>query len=251
VDLLNRSAQEYQKPKYIRFDPIAIPHGFDDPLDIEIIGLFAALLAWGQRKTTLSKLEDLCTRMHYSPANFVNTFDDNKAKMLGGFKHRTFNSDDAVWICRNLSSLYTYHGSIESLFRSSISEDDTNIGAGIEALSKFLSQQPQTPLRLSKHLARPSKNSACKRLCMFARWMVRRGSFDLGVWEGIRTDQLVIPLDVHTGRQARKLGLLRRKTNDWQAALELTTICKQIDPVDPVRFDFALFGIGAYAEKDT
>ena len=246
VAILNGAAREYQKARYIQFDPISIPHGFDDQRDIEIIGLFAALLAWGRRDVTISKLQDLCARMSYSPFQFIRLFDDARSQKLVGFKHRTFTSNDAIFLSRNLSTLYREYGTIENLVSTAMTSAAPTIEPAIERLATYLSVQEATPVRLSKHLSRPSRNSACKRLCMYFRWMTRKGPFDFGIWKGISTAQLVMPLDVHTGRQARRLGMLERKANDWKAALRLTDVCRLVDPKDPVRLDFALFGLGAY-----
>lgn len=246
-EYLDGLVDRFERPDFIATDPIAIPHGFDDPLDREVIGLFAALLAWGQRRTILNKMEELCERMHYQPFRFVYDFDPARdAQRLATFKHRTFQPEDAFWLTRNLSGLLRRHGGLEPAFvrRLSPAED---VGAAIQGFSEaVLSCSPETPARLAKHLARPSTGSACKRLCMYLRWMVRGGPVDFGLWTHIRPAQLVLPLDVHSGRQARALGLLSRAQNDWRAAIELTERCRALDPADPARYDFAFFGSGAY-----
>ncbi|MBT8399011.1 MAG: TIGR02757 family protein [Rhodothermia bacterium] len=238
----------FEHPDFIAPDPIAIPHGFDDPRDQETIGLFAALLAWGRRQTVLDKMEELCDRMSYRPFQFVVDFDPVRdATALSGFKHRTFRSDDAVWLTHNLSVLLRKAGSMERLFSQHMQRDDDTVERALEGFSlSAVSAVAGTPARLSKHLARPGTGSACKRLNMYMRWMVRRGPFDLGIWDSFRTDQLVLPLDVHSGRQARRLGMLSRRGNDWRAAIELTSFCRTLDSSDPCRYDLALFGIGAY-----
>ncbi|NND72037.1 MAG: TIGR02757 family protein [Rhodothermales bacterium] len=244
LDLL---ADEYQQIRYIEHDPIAVPRGFEDPLDIEISGLLAALLAWGRRATILDKLADLCERMSYRPGDFVRSFSSAEAsEKLSGFKHRTFNDADAFWLLRNLSLLLNRYGSIEACFAHHAGTEGSLENA-IEGFStELLEIDPDTPQRLRKHLARPSTGSACKRLCMFSRWMVRPGPFDFGIWKAFSPSQLVLPLDVHSGTQARSVGLLSRKTNDWKAALELTNICRTFDAADPCKYDFALFGAGVY-----
>ncbi len=248
---LDSLVHEFEKPEYIQFDPIAIPHGFDGPRDREVIGLFAALLSWGRRETVLAKMEDLCERMRYRPFRFVRDFDAPRdADMLKGFQHRTFKPVDAVWLTQNLGRLLRRHGTVESLFVRHMRAATPEIGAAIQGFSQsILDEDPATPRRLGKHLARPLSGSACKRLNMYVRWMVRPGPFDLGIWSRIRTDQLVLPLDVHSGRQARELGLLHRRSTDWRAALELTEACRILDPHDPCRYDLALFGRGAYASR--
>lgn len=243
-DLVDR----FQHPDFIAPDPIAIPHGFDDPRDQETIGLFAALLAWGRRQTVLDKMEELCDRMSYRPFRFVMDFDPARdARALSGFKHRTFRTEDAVWLTHNLSVLLRQFGSVEKLFSRHLHSDDDAVKLAIEGFSQSaVSAVPGTPIRLAKHLARPGTGSACKRLNMYLRWMVRPAPFDLGIWGAFKTDQLVLPLDVHSGRQARRLGMLNRPANDWRAAIELTECCRTLNASDPCRYDFALFGIGAY-----
>lgn len=251
---LDALVEEYERPGFIRDDPISIPHGFDNPRDQEVIGLYAALLAWGRRATVLKNMEALCERMRYRPFQFVYDFDDERdAKRLDGFKHRTFQPIDALWLTRNLGRALRLHGSIEALFARHLSRQARDVGEAIQGFSEtILSMHLETPARLRKHLARPNAGSACKRLAMYLRWMVRPGPVDFGVWTKIRPDQLVLPLDVHSGRQARALGLLTRAANDWRAVLELTNACRGLCAEDPARYDFALFGVGAYgASLDT
>ena len=247
---LDGLVKKFETKAFILLDPVSIPHGFDEPADQEIIGLFAALLAWGQRKTVLKKLEDLCERMDYKPRAFVYNFDiDRDQHRLAGFKHRTFQPSDAIWLTHNLSLLLRSYETIENAFSSFHCATDEHVGNAIQGVSNLLfSIDPATPLRLRKHLARPDTGSACKRLCMYLRWMVRKGPVDLGVWKAIQPDQLILPLDVHAGRQARVLGMLHRKQDDWRGAMELTANCKALCPEDPSRYDYAFFGSGAYGE---
>ena len=244
----------FERPAFIPDDPIAIPHGFDDPRDREVIGLYAALLAWGQRRTILNKLGELCERMRYRPYRFVAGFDEGRdADALAGFKHRTFQPIDALWLTKALAALLRRYGSVEALFARHLDEDAADVGPAIQGFSEsVLEALPGTPHRLRKHLARPASGSACKRLAMYLRWMVRPGPVDFGIWTAIRPDQLVLPLDVHAGRQARALGLVTRTQNDWRAVQELTHNCRRLCPADPARYDFAFFGVGAYdASLDT
>ena len=239
----------YEQPRFIADDPISIPHGFDDPRDQETIGLFAALLAWGRRATVLNKMADLCARMRYRPYAFVRDFDPTRdAACLDGFKHRTFQPTDALHMTRNLSMLVREHGTVERLFARHLEPDAPDVGPAIQGFSDALLSIPGTPRRLRKHLARPNAGSACKRLAMYLRWMVRPGPVDFGIWTAIRPDQLVLPLDVHAGRQARALGLLDRAQDDWKAVEALTARCRRLDPDDPARYDFAFFGVGAYGD---
>ncbi|MFQ5569327.1 MAG: TIGR02757 family protein [Rhodothermales bacterium] len=247
---LDHLVERFERPAFIQDDPIAIPHGFDDPRDQEVIGLYAALLAWGRRRTILQKMEDLCERMRYRPFRFVHDFDQARdALQLADFKHRTFQPLDALWFTKNLSLALRRSKTVERLFATHLSDPDGDIGSAIQGFSEtIMAVSPRTPHRLRKHLARPSSGSACKRLCLYLRWMVRPGPVDLGIWHRIRPDQLVLPLDVHSGRQARALGMVSRPANDWRAALELTQRCKRLRPDDPARYDFAFFGVGAYGE---
>ena len=249
-DYLDGLVEHFERPAFIENDPIAIAHGFTDPRDQETIGLYSALLAWGRRSTVLSKLAELCELMDYRPYTFVRNFDETRdASRLLSFRHRTFQPEDALWLTKNLSTLLQRHGTMETLFCRVLAEDSPNVGPAIQAFSEgVLKASEHTPSRLRKHLAHPLSGSACKRLCMYLRWMVRPGPVDLGIWPSMGTHQLVLPLDVHSGRQARLLGVLKRQRNDWTAALELTSICRSLCPRDPARYDLALFGLGAYGE---
>lgn len=291
-DLVDR----YEDPSFIADDPVSVPHAFDDPRDQEVIGLYAALLAWGRRETVLNKMEELCERMDYAPYDFVRDFDPERdATALDGFVHRTFQPVDAFWFTRNLSAALDRHGTVENLFADHMpghtSASDTSAsdaspvnaspvdasshkktgresrsaneassservswpddvprhaGPAIQGFSTtVMAMDRETPQRLQKHLARPQAGSACKRLNMYLRWMVRPGPVDLGIWSRIRPDQLLLPLDVHAGRQARDLGLVSRKSNDWKAVCRLTEACRLFDADDPARYDFAFFGVGA------
>ena len=241
----------YERPAFVADDPIAIPHGFDDARDRETIGLYAALLAWGRRATIMAKLAELCERMRFRPHAFVRDFDPARDGLrLDGFKHRTFQPADAVHLTRALSALLREHGSLEAVFARSLAPGAPHVGPAIQGFSEaVMAAVPGVPARLQKHLARPSTGSACKRLAMYLRWMVRPGPVDFGAWTRIAPAQLVLPLDVHTGRQARALGLLDRKQDDWRAALALTERCRALDAADPCRYDFALFGAGAYGHE--
>ena len=238
----------YERPAFITDDPIAIAHGFSDPRDQETIGLYAALLAWGQRSTVLSKMADLCQRMQYRPYAFVMGFERGRdGPRVSTFKHRTFQPEDALWFTENLSRLLRRHGTVERLFSLDLVQGAPDVTDVIQGFSqRMMEVSAATPDRLRKHLARPMAGSACKRMCMYLRWMVRSGPVDLGIWSSISPRQLVLPLDIHSGRQARTLNILTRKANDWKAALELTRACRRLCAEDPARYDYAFFGLGAY-----
>lgn len=245
--LLDPLVERYERPAFLDDDPVSVVHAFDDPADQEVIGLYAAILAWGRRSTILSKLAELTDRMGGRPNAFVRRFEAGRGgASLDGFKHRTFSSADAVALTTAVRAVLDQHGSLGALFASGLGADADDIGPAIQTFSDtLLGAVPEAGVR-AKHLARPSTGSACKRLAMYARWMTRPGPVDLAVWDGVHPSQLVLPLDVHTGRQARRLGLLRRPTDDWRAVQEITDVCRALCPDDPARYDFALFGLGAY-----
>lgn len=247
---LDEQVRRFERQSFIESDPVSIPHAFDSRQDREVIGLFSALLAWGRRDILLRNLEDLCERMNLQPAQFVTEFDEHRdGHRLDGFVHRTFNSRDAVCLCLSLREIFRSFGSIEQLCAEFLSPTAETIQDAVQGLSETLfSISPGMPSRMRKHLARPSTGSACKRLCLYFRWMVRPGPVDLGIWKSIHPRQLIVPLDVHSGRQARTVGLISRPANDWRSALELTEKCRIMHPEDPVRYDFAFFGTGAAGE---
>lgn len=252
---LDALVDRYERPSFIEGDPISIPHAFDDPRDREVIGFYAALLAWGRRDVMLRKLEELCERMGHAPSRFVRTFDAARdAKALDGFVHRTFQPIDALWLTKNLSTVLNRYGSLEAVFAAhrptESSGDRSPVASMLQGVSTtLLSVHDDTPQRLRKHLARPEAGSACKRLNMYLRWMVRPGPVDFGLWDCVDPTELMVPVDVHVGRQARALGLLDRKSNDWTAVRRLTAVCRHFCPADPTRYDFAFFGTGAQGES--
>ncbi|MBB4062049.1 uncharacterized protein (TIGR02757 family) [Salinibacter ruber] len=252
-EYLDTLVDRYEHPLFIDDDPVSIPHAFDDPRDQEVIGLYAALLAWGRRDVMLRKLEELCERMGHAPSRFVRTFDPaTDAEALDGFVHRTFQPIDAVWLTANLSTALDRHETVEGLFAAHRPDDPDGspVAAMLQGVSTtLLTIDDDTPQRLRKHLARPEAGSACKRLNMYLRWMVRPGPVDLNVWSALDPSDLMLPVDVHVGRQARALGLLERKSNDWTAVRRLTAICRHFCASDPTRYDFAFFGVGAQDES--
>lgn len=246
--LLDALVVRFETAAFVAADPISVPHAFDDPLDREVIGFYAALLAWGRRATILSKLGDLCARMRHAPAAFVRGYDDDRdGDCLAGFVHRTFSSDDARALTVGLSRLLHRYGSLEGAYAAhlgSAANGPDAVGIAIEGVAAELMET--APKRLARHLPRPSTGSACKRVAMYLRWMVRPGPVDFGLWTALSPPMLLLPLDVHSGRSARQLGLLTRSQDDWRATRELTDACRALSPSDPARYDFALFGAGAY-----
>lgn len=251
-DLLDEAAYRFETPEFLSEDPLGIPHEFDAPEDVALAGFFSATLAWGHRKSIIRSCQGLLDRMDQSPAAFVREADESDLRRLDGFVHRTFQGEDArrfVLCLRSLAPDGGLRGVMETVFQGA---PDTvgcpgvpDAGMALNAFkARFFRDCPAG--RTNKHVADPLKGSAAKRLCMFLRWMVRSNhrGVDLGLWTGISPSALRLPLDVHTGNVARELGLLHRKTNDWQATEEVTTVLRMLDPDDPTRYDFALFGMG-------
>lgn len=246
---LDPIAARFERSAFIEDDPVSIPHAFDEPEDQVLIGLFAALLAWGRRDIMLAKLSELCQRFDYRPARFIRDYRPSRDRdRLAGFKHRTFNDQDLHGLVSALQTV-TSGQTLESVFRKGMSIDHP-IRDGIEHFSNtLLNAVPGQPPRIRKHVARPSTGSACKRINMYLRWMVRPGPVDLGLWSCLDRSALMLPLDVHSGTQARAVGLLQRTSNDWRAADELTAACRALDPEDPCKYDFAFFGTGSAGES--
>jgi uncharacterized protein (TIGR02757 family) len=255
-DLLNQKADYYNRPLFIERDPISIPHRFSQKQDIEIMGFWAAVLAWGQRPVILKKSAELVDLMDGAPYDFIRHHEESDLKRFLNFKHRTFNATDALYFLHFFRQYYQQNDSLEDAFLPLIPANGTPAAQStvepnlIVFHDRFCGLTDFFPERTRKHIATPARNSSCKRLLMFLRWMVRHDDrgVDFGIWTRLRPDQLMIPIDVHVNRVARKLGLLSRPQTDWKAALELTDTLRQFDPGDPVRYDFALFGLGVEGE---
>jgi len=240
--------REFNRPGFIAYDPVGIPHLFTAKPDIEISGFFAATLAWGQRKTIIHNCTDLLQRMDYAPHEFILSHTERDLGKLINFKHRTFNSTDLLYFVYALKKLYGSGGSLESAFSKHLKKEDETIENALKGFHRFFFDDENAPARTKKHVSTPEKRSACKRLCMYLRWMVRKDDqgVDFGIWNTIKPAQLVCPIDVHVERVARKFKLITRKQTDWECALELTAQLKRLDPDDPVKYDFALFGMSAF-----
>ncbi len=243
-EFLDLKVLQYNQPGFIKNDPISIPHLFKRKQDIEIAGLFAAVLAWGQRITIINKCKDLLERMDGAPYDFILNHGSPGLKRLVDFKHRTFNSTDLLYFVAFLKSYYNRHESLEDVFL--VASSDPTVEHGLINFHRQFFSLPDFPLRSKKHIATPERRSACKRINMFLRWMVRRDQqgVDFGIWSKISPSQLVCPCDLHVERVARKLKLIRNNPMNWQTALELTAQLRKFDPLDPVKYDFALFGLG-------
>lgn len=243
---LDEMLHKYNRPNFIENDPILIPHLFTHKQDIEIMGLWSAVLAWGQRITIINKSKELIELMDGSPYQFVVGHQDSELKRFHKFIHRTFNYTDTLYFIDFLKYYYTQHDSLEWAFAHTITNKSENVENSLIGFHNLFFSLPDAPERTKKHIATPLRKSACKRLNMYLRWMVRKDNngVDFGIWNTIMPSQLVCPCDLHVDRVARKLGLIDRKQTDWQTALQLTRALKQFDAKDPVKYDFALFGMG-------
>lgn len=239
---LAKKVDYYNQPSFIKDDPISIPHRYSKKQDIEIAGFFAAVFAWGNRTTIINKSAELMALMDNAPFAFCTQHQASDLKKLLAFKHRTFNTTDLLYFVEFFKTHYAQDKSLESAF--------TRHGHSVEAMltgfHHYFFSLPDIPERTRKHVATPARNSSCKRLNMYLRWMVRQDNkgVDFGLWKKIDPAILICPLDLHVARVAKRLGILQRKQSDWQAALELTTYLRTLDPADPVKYDFALFGMG-------
>lgn len=243
---LDRKADEYNRPSFILNDPICIPHSFSKKQDIEIAGFFAAILAWGNRTTIINKSRELMQMMDNAPHAFCLQPSETGLKRLMHFKHRTFNATDILYFVEFFHQHYNQSDSLETAFTQGLSAKDENIENGLRHFYTYFFSLPDVPKRTMKHIATPDRNSTCKRLNMFLRWMVRKDKcgVDFGIWKKISPSQLICPIDVHVARVARRLNLVTRNQTDWLTALELTAHLKQLNPKDPAKYDFALFGLG-------
>lgn len=248
--LLDECYYMYNTISFIEKDPVSIPHGFSKKEDVEISAFLTAVIAWGQRKTILNNACKLMNLMDSAPYDFVIHHQATDLKRIEKYLHRTFNGCDCICFIKALRRVYVKYGGMEQVFKQALMASDTNLYSGIMALRKIFFEAKHQP-RSQKHFADPSRNSSCKRINMFLRWMVRKDNHgvDFGLWD-IPSALLLCPLDVHSGRVARQLGLLNRRQDDWKAVLELTDALREFDPADPVKYDFALFGMGAYLGKN-
>ncbi len=244
--LLDEKVAAYNNMAFIGQDPISIPHRFAGKQDIEIAGLFAASLAWGNRTTILASCGRLMDIMGNSPFDFIKNHTDADLKALPRFVHRTFNSTDLLYFFYFLREHYAHSDTLEDAFVPRAEYDASDTGPAIIQFNKnfFAAEHPE---RTRKHIATPERNSACKRMNMYLRWMVRcdEKKVDFGIWEKIKPSQLVCPLDVHVARVAHKLGLLPENKANWKNALALTAGLRELNPADPAIYDFALFSLGA------
>lgn len=243
---LDRWVQKIEKPEYIDSDPVLFMHAFNKKEDQLLAGFFAATMAWGRRDIVIRKVRDFLERMDNRPTEFIANFTDKDAKRFDGFKHRTFKPVDMKWLTKILKSILLEHGSFDRFWEYCYGRANANDRPLMSVFhEQFFAQQPEAPQRTRKHVSNADKKSSCKRLYLFLKWSIRKNSpVDLGLMDFMPQSELMIPLDVHVARQARALGLLSRTYNDWWAVQELTKALKLLDPKDPSKYDYALFGLG-------
>lgn len=244
---LDTRVERYNRQDFIEGDPVSIPHEYYRKQDIEIAGFFTAIFSWGLRKTIINKSRILMKLMDDAPYDFCLHHYDRDLEKLMDFVHRTFNADDLLYFIAFLKHHYLKYDSLEdAFFNENVLKVGNRVESGLNHFYDYFFSLPWGMKRTRRHLACPVNKSACKRINMFLRWMVRKDSsgVDFGIWEKIKPAELICPLDVHVARVARGLSLLERKQNDWQAAVQLTESLKRLDVDDPVKYDFALFGLG-------
>ncbi len=242
---LDEKVLKYNQPFFIETDPIQVPINFSGKENIEIAAFLTATIAWGNRLSIIKNATKLMALMDNQPHDFVVNVSDYELNRFEHFVHRTFNGIDCVYFVRSLKNIYQNHNGLQSVFESGLRKDNTVKSALIEFHNVFFEIGGG---RSRKHVSNVEKGASAKRLNMFLRWMVRndKSNVDFGLWSGIPQSALMLPLDIHTGNVARKLGLLQRKSNDWQAVEEVTQALRTFDPTDPIKYDFALFGLGAF-----
>jgi uncharacterized protein (TIGR02757 family) len=244
-EFLDTKVDQYNHPRFIESDPIQIPHQFSKKEDIEISGFLTATIAWGNRKSIINNAYKMMSLLEQSPHDFIINHEESDLESLQHFVHRTFNGDDFIQFIRSLKHIYNTHNGLETVFSKHAANDGLQY-----AIHEFKTHffEIDHLERTKKHVSDPLKNSAAKRINMFLRWMVRQdhNGVDFGIWKSISPALLSCPLDVHSGNVARKLKLLKRKQNDGKALLELDKALRKLDPNDPVKYDFALFGLGVF-----
>lgn len=244
-EFLDSKVEQYNNPKFIESDPIQIPHYFSIKEDIEIAAFLTATIAWGNRKSIINNAKRMVQLLDNSPFDFILNHNDSDLEHLLPFVHRTFNGEDFIQFIKSLKHIYKNYNGLENVFSKNAKKESLQVSiSNFKSIFFEIEHLPRT----QKHVSDPLKNSAAKRINMFLRWMVRNDNagVDFGIWNSISPSLLSCPLDVHSGNVARKLGLLKRKQNDAKALLELDTALRALDAHDPVKYDFALFGLGVF-----
>lgn len=244
-DFLDAKAAQYEHPQFLKSDPLQVPHRFSKKEDIEISAFLTATIAWGNRKSIINNASRMMELMDNAPHDFVLGHNEEHLELLRAFIHRTFNGEDLCYFVKALQNIYRHHKGLEAVFTTY--QAKSSLQPAIARFKEVFFELPHQP-RTAKHVSNPEKGSAAKRINMFLRWMVRPADkgVDFGLWKGISPGKLSCPLDVHSGNVARKLNLLKRKQNDAKALQELDKKLRKLDPGDPVKYDFALFGLGVF-----
>ena len=246
-DFLDEKVNAYNHPSFIESDPISIPHLFTLPEDIAIAGFLTATISWGQRVTILKNARKLVKWMDDDPHQFIIHSGNHDLKIFKKFIHRTMNGDDMYFFIQSLKNIYLQHGGLEKIFVDGLHQNQQSMAHAIDYVRNIFFDTKHLN-RSEKHFANPLKNSSAKRICMFLRWMVRKDNngVDFGIWKNISSSQLYVPLDLHSGATAKNLGFLTRNQYDWKAVEEITQHLRMFDSADPVKYDYALYGLGVF-----
>ncbi len=242
-DFLEEKTRKYNQAVFIESDPIQIPGKFSSNENIETAAFLTATISWGNRQSIIKNATKLMCAMDFQPYDFILNATTSDLKRLDSFVHRTFNGEDCIYFIHSLRNIYTEHGGLQAVCEKGFQMENSIKSALSHFRHVFFELKGE---RTRKHVSNVAKGASAKRLNMFLRWMVRKDAVDFGIWDTIPVSALMLPLDVHTGNTARKLGLLRRKMNDWKAVEEITNQLRKFDPADPVKYDFALFGLGVF-----
>jgi len=244
-NFLDEKVEEYNKPEFIETDPIQVPNLFLLKENIEIAGFLTATISWGNRNAIIKNAMHIMAMMDNQPFDFIVHASDQEINLLKKFVHRTFNGEDCIYFIYSLRNIYNNYNGLQAVFEEGFQQNRRVKSALIHFYKVFFELEGE---RTRKHISNVGKGASAKRLNMFLRWMVRsdKNNVDFGIWKGIPVSELMLPLDVHTGNVGRKLGLLQRKSNDWKAVEEITKTLRKFDPKDPVKYDFALFGLGVF-----
>lgn len=245
-EFLEHKTKTYCQPSFIETDPISIPHNYSLKEDIEVSGFLTATISWGQRASIIRKATELMNMLDDQPYNFIMHCSHKELHSVSSFVYRTFNGTDCVAFLKAIRNIYLNHNGLEKAFEKGFLKNKSVFDAIVHFRTVFLETPHQK--RTEKHISNPAQGSAAKRINMFLRWMARKDDMgiDFGIWKNISPEYLYCPLDVHVGNVARKLGILKRKQNDWKAVEELTGVLRQMNPDDPVRYDYGLFGLGVF-----
>jgi uncharacterized protein (TIGR02757 family) len=244
-DFLDEKHLKFNRPEFIETDPIQIPKLFSKKENIETAAFLTATISWGSRISIIKSASNMMKLMEGDPHDFILNAGSADLKRINQFVHRTFNGQDCRYFIKSLKNIYIKHKGLQQVFEKGFRNGQT-IKSALSHFHKIFFEIKGE--RTRKHVSNVEKGASAKRLNMFLRWMIRKDDkgVDFGIWNNIPQSELMLPLDVHTGSTARKLGLLYRKSNDWKAVEEVTQNLRKFDPNDPVKYDFSLFGLGAF-----